>query len=79
MTIFAVNRDLKQDVALDCDLRSFGKLKPAFHTVLHHDDMKAVNTEAQPDVVKPVQVPVAKAGEPVILPAASWNVIRLTK
>ena len=79
VTIFAVNRDLEHSVALDCDLRSFGDLTPAFHTVLHHDDMKAVNTELTPDVVKPVQVPVAKPGEPVVLPAASWNVIRLTK
>lgn len=79
VTIFAVNRDQQEAVSLDWDLRSFGDLKPAFHTVLHHDDMKAVNDEAHPDVVKPVQVPAPKAGEPIVLPAASWNVIRFVK
>ena len=79
VTIFAANRDLENSVALDCDFRSFGDLRIASHSVLHHDDMKAVNTEANPDEVKPVNVAPAKAGEAIILPAASWNVIRLEK
>ena len=79
VTIFAVNRDLENGVALDCDLRSFGSFSSVTHSVLHHDDMKAVNTEANPDEVKPVMVDAPKPGEPVILPAASWNVIRLMK
>jgi hypothetical protein len=49
VTIFAVNRNLEEGVALDCDLRSFGEFKKVTHTVLHHDDMKAVNTEENPD------------------------------
>ena len=79
VTIFAVNRDLKEDVALDCDLRSFGDLHVVSHTVLHHDDMKAINTESNPNEVKPVEVGAPKPGEAVLLPAASWNVIRLAK
>ena len=79
VTIFAVNRDLKEDVALDCDLRSFGDLRVVSHTVLHHDDMKAINTESNPNEVKPVEVGAPKPGEAVLLPAASWNVIRLAK
>ena len=79
VTIFAVNRDLKEGVALDCDLRSFGGLEVISHSVLHHDDVKAVNTELNPDEVRPVEVAPAKPGEAVILPAASWNVIRLCK
>ena len=49
------------------------------HSVLHHDDMKAVNTEENPNEVAPVDVPVSRPGEPVILPAASWNVLRFSK
>ncbi|MBQ9263425.1 MAG: alpha-N-arabinofuranosidase [Clostridia bacterium] len=79
VTIFAVNRDLIDGAELACDLRSFGDFKQVTHTVLHHDDMKAVNTEAAPDAVKPVDVPIDLKDGMVILPAASWNVIRLIK
>ena len=79
VTIFAVNRDLKEDALLSCDLRSFGEFTGASHSVLHHDDVKAVNTESDPGQVTPRQVNIdVKDGE-VLLPAASWNVIRLTK
>jgi len=79
VTIFAVNRDLEEPVALNLDMRSFGGMKPVMHTVLHHDDMKAINSEENPDEVKPVQVPAEVVDGAVILPAASWNVIRFVK
>ena len=79
VTIFAVNRDLAEPAELTCDLRSFGAFSGAAHSVLHHDDVKAVNTELNPDNVKPVSVPVDLKDGKVILPAASWNVIHLTK
>jgi len=82
VTIFAVNRDMKEDILLQGDLRAFGNLKIAEHIVLHHDDVKAVNTEEKPDEVKPAA---SKGGTldggqlEISLPALSWNVIRLTK
>ena len=79
VTIFAVNRDLEQPAELTCDLRSFGEFKDVSHSVLHHDDMKAVNTEADPDQVKPVDAPIDLKDGKVVLPAASWNIIRLKK
>ncbi len=79
VTIFAVNRDLQEPVALELDMRSFGGMTPVMHTVLHHDDMKAINTEENPDEVKPVSVPVVIEDGRILLPAASWNVIRFTK
>ena len=79
VTIFAVNRDLEQPAELTCDLRSFGDFKTASHSVLHHDDVKAVNTENDPDNVKPANVPIDLKDGKIILPAASWNVIRLAK
>jgi len=80
VTIFAVNRDMQDDITLQCDLRAFGSLKPAEHIVLHHDDVKAVNTEMNPDEVKPIKGRNGKmdGGKMnVKLPALSWNVIRL--
>ncbi len=82
VTLFAVNRDLNEDIALNVDLRGFGDLRVIEHSVLHHDDLKAVNTETAPDTVSP------KAGEggtmdggklTVRIPSKSWNVIRLVK
>jgi alpha-N-arabinofuranosidase len=77
VVIFAVNRDLKEDVLLDADLRSFGDMQVKSHSVLHHDDVKAINTEENPNEVTPVEVGANKEG--ILLPAASWNVIRLGK
>ena len=80
LTIFAVNRDLQDAIPLECDLRAFGSLRVAEHIVLHHDDVKAVNTEADPMNVAPAQGPGAEADAgrvTVRLPALSWNVIRL--
>jgi len=79
VTVFAVNRDLDEDVLLDADFRSFGELRIVSHSVMHHDDMKAVNTEENPNEVVPKDMDISKAREGIILPAASWNVIRLTK
>ncbi len=79
VNIFAVNRDLKEGAEMDLDLREFGVLKCAFHSVLHHDDVKAINSEADPDRVKPVTGKLVLEDRKVILPAASWNVIRFEK
>ena len=80
VTIFAVNRDLTDDVLLDLDLRSFGTLKLKEHLVLHHDDVKAVNTEQNPNNVTPVSIPVPEMADAekmqVKLQSLSWNVLR---
>jgi alpha-N-arabinofuranosidase len=80
LTIFAVNRDTEDAIPLECDLRAFGQLRIAEHTVLHHDDVKAVNTEENPNEVTPKKGRGGKAenGKVIVrLPALSWNVIRL--
>ena len=52
------------------------------HIVLHHDDVKAINTEENPNNVAPQE---GKGGTldggrlEVVLPSLSWNVIRLGK
>ena len=82
VTLFCVNRSMKADFALDVDLRSFGALRLSEHIVLHHDDVKAVNTEDKPDNVAPAAGPggtVDGGRATVHIPALSWNVIRFTK
>ena len=82
ITIFAVNRDMREDIQLECDLRAFGDVKPIEHILLHHDDVKAVNTEENPNNVIPCQGSGAccDGGKVTVkLPALSWNVIRLGK
>ena len=73
---------MKEDFCLDLDLRSFGDLRLAEHILLHHDDVKAVNTEENPGNVTPMAGPGGKAEDgkaEIRLPALSWNVIRFEK
>ena len=82
VTIFAVNRDFSEGIELACDLRAFGDMQVVEHIVLHHDDVKATNTEEKPDNVAPAQGKggVMDGGKlSVVLPSLSWNVIRLAK
>ena len=79
MAVFCVNRDAVEDFALDIDLRAFGELKLCEHILLHHDDVKAVNTERNPNNV----VLVAGLGgtmdeerTQIGMPALGWNVLR---
>ena len=79
VTMFCVNRDTAEDCELSIDLRAFDKLRFAEHIVLHHDDVKAVNTEEHPDNVAPAAgAPASVDGgrASVVVPALSWNVIR---
>lgn len=82
VTIFAVNRSLDEEIELSCDLRAFGDLEIARHIALHHDDVKAVNTEENPDNVapKPGQGGAMGGGRLTVkLEKLSWNVIRLCR
>ena len=81
VTVFAVNRSLEDDLQLTCDLRAFEGLNLTEHIVLHHDDMKAVNTELHPDIVTPVirnEYAVDKGRFEIPIPALSWNVLRFS-
>ncbi len=82
LTVFCVNRDMEDDVELSVDLRAFGDLQVVEHSVLHHADVKAVNTEAAPDTVTPADGDKGKmdgGSLTITLPVLSWNVIRLAK
>lgn len=80
VTVFAVNRDLENALPLEVDLRSFGRCEVIGHTVLEHEDLKATNTAASPDRVKPHNNGNASSDGSKItatLGKASWNVIRV--
>ena len=80
--MFCVNRDMSEDFCLDIDLRSFGEMAFEEHILLHHDDVKAVNTEEAPMNVAPVEGDRAEMDGGVAkirVPALSWNVIRFGK
>ena len=79
VTVFCVNRDLSEPCLLDLDLRSFGDLRMTDHIVLHHDDVKAINTEENPFNVAPATLPLTEldSGRAQIpIPPLSWNVLR---
>ncbi len=81
VTIFALTRDLQQPMTLSCELHGFGGYHVGEQIELAGADLKAVNTEkSQP--VTPRKAGSAKMSGSVLealLPAASWNVIRLEK
>ena len=82
LTVFCVNRDMKEDYELSLDLRSFGNLKFTEHILLHNDDVKAVNTESNPGNVIPTAGPGGniESGKALIrIPSLSWNVLRFEK
>lgn len=82
VTVFCVNKDMTDDFELTVDLRSFGDLQIGGHIMLHHDDVKAINTEDDPMNVAPCAGPggTIENGKAVIrIPALSWNVIRFVK
>jgi len=80
VSIFAVNKDMQEDMLVTVDLRAFELKGVTEHIVLHHDDVKAVNSEANPNNVSPITVQGAKIENGMLtikLPSLSWNVIRL--
>jgi alpha-N-arabinofuranosidase len=82
LTIFALNKDMKDSLNFECDARSFEGYRVIEHIVLENDDVYAVNTEANPYNVKPHSSGNAKITDGMVtanLSKLSWNVIRLAK
>jgi alpha-N-arabinofuranosidase len=80
VTLFAVNRDQREDLTLDVDLRACPGLVAGEHVAIHDAEPDAVNTADQPDRVAPRRlddVKVADGRITAVLPALSWSMIRL--
>lgn len=82
LTIFAVNRSIDEPLKVDCDIRSFPKLKVKEHLILDHKDREAVNTLENPNKVVPRvsrNTAIDEGRLTIELSPLSWNVIRLGK
>jgi alpha-N-arabinofuranosidase len=80
LTVFAVNRDQRQDLTLDIDLRALPGLGAGEHIAIHDQNPDAVNTMADPERVTPKRLDDVKVDDghaTAVLPALSWNMIRL--
>jgi alpha-N-arabinofuranosidase len=80
LTLFALNRHLKDDMTVDFTTKGFSKLAVAKAHQLHDKDLKAQNTAKHPNRIKPLPLPDIKVrsdGLRAKLRPASWNVIRL--
>jgi alpha-N-arabinofuranosidase len=54
VSVFALNRELREEQDLTVELRGFGSNLQLQNAVeLHHDNLKACNTESAPDAVMP--------------------------
>lgn len=82
LTIFAVNRDLQDGLLLESDLRQFMDFRVVEHIVLEHDDLKATNSQNDPNRVAPHSNGNARIIDgkmEAVLSCHSWNVVRLAK
>ena len=80
--IFAVNKNLEEDIEYSCDLRQFKDYRLVSHTELHDEDLEAVNTEEDPFRIVPKNNTTSVFDNGRLsgcLKKSSWNVIRLKK
>ena len=64
------------------DLRQFADYKIKEHIVMQDNDLKAVNTEADPNRIAPKTGGQSKIDDGIltaVMQTKSWNVIRLSK
>ena len=80
--IFAVNKSTEEAMEFYADLRQYKDYRVTVHIEMTGDDLEAVNTEADPDRVKPSLNPDTKLDNGRLtgcFKKQSWNVIRLNK
>jgi alpha-N-arabinofuranosidase len=81
LTLFALNRSLREEMQLSVPARGFsGGLAVEWAVQLHEADLKAANTAAAPERVRPSKLEAVRIDGSALeatLQPASWNVIRL--
>jgi len=81
LSLFMLNRDLKQETEVSLEARSFGRLVVTAALELRHDDLQATNTKDAPERVKPAalqRVNIDGRRLTVMLKPASWNMLHLS-
>lgn len=79
LNLFALNRDLKNELTVEVSARGFPRLKVGNAKQLQHSDLSACNTKHAPDKVSPSVLPgVSVQGERLYMTfaSASWNIVR---
>ncbi len=78
-TLFLLNRSLDQELSLKAEGTGFASMEIESGTVLRNDDLEATNTrDSQPVAPTPFSAMKAEgAGWRLVLPPASWTVVRL--
>jgi alpha-N-arabinofuranosidase len=82
LTIFAVNRDQREALELNGDLRAFPEYRVEEHLVLSDEDLGAANRLENPERVRPRSgggAEVTNGHLRTVLPPLSWNVVRLRR
>ena len=81
LTVFAVNRNVDEDLEVKLDVRSFEGYRLIEHVVLENEDKKAVNSAAGETVFPRTTDRSRQDGGELIshLAPATWNMIRLGK
>jgi alpha-N-arabinofuranosidase len=80
LIIFAVNKDLKEDIILSMDLRQFADFRVIEHVTMQDEDLYAVNTEENPNRIIPANCTESGVQNnclTALLKHKSWNMIRL--
>lgn len=81
VTIFAVNRSVREDASFEADVRSFGDYEVKEYLVLEHDDMKVTNSitgeKITPSIKK--EYTLDNGIFTTVMKKCSWNVIRFGK
>ena len=80
LVIFAVNKDLKEDITLSMDLRQFAAFRVIEHVTMQDEDLYAVNTEENPNRIIPAictESGVENNSLKAVLKHKSWSMIRL--
>jgi alpha-L-arabinofuranosidase len=80
LTLFVVNRDQRQPIALEADIRALPELSVGEQVTVCDQDPDAVNTAMAPDRVTPSRQDDLKVGDgrmEAVLPPLSWSMIRI--
>lgn len=77
ISLFVINRNLKEDCELDINMEGFEGYHPVKHVSLEGDDMTAHNSAENPDNVVATEKQITDG--PVVLSKASWNMICFEK
>ena len=81
LTFFVVNRNGGEAAEVELSLEGFGPARSVEHTLIHHTDLEARNTQDNPDNVSPQKGDGARldgGGVHLTVPAHSYSMVRVT-